>query len=625
MGEGRRLTAQAIFSLPLVPIQTCLLSQTRNLQLPPFLHKTSALCSQGQTKAKPCCIPIKSNTMHRRGRRLPIRMYGRDERRFDFYHSSHHYGSADFFAADGSLRISLVDERTTERVTYSIPRQVWAGRYGPYPLRELMYTFVEQVGVRLEQLEFRYQGALVGMDATPESLNMRAEEEHVISVSTLHDPHERRVEALLSLNRMGKVTVGIGPPQGEGDVFGSELLPRILEFAGLEALVNASQVCRHWFHVAQRYSVLVQLQDGDNGTWQKGQKYPLLLHDGCRHSFNLALCQAMSRGDTDGEASRTGITMIQKEKPYHRSYGYVKAAGCRLIKTVYMESISRDLDSKWESLNTARTAFMAQVELAQQEREPSSGSETSNDSAAEEQPQQKFPPEGEAGNGFIAEAVDWRYKNCAVELYRRYFSPDMHYIFPLIVNKQAAVGLDFGNCTTSVIFGDSRRPSDQRTPLGSVSWRIHDAEDIACKGMGQASDRTPGTHATSPLEVVHGHKPQVILEVLFIAVWENDRGGEFGSALVADLEGRVSEYAKSNGLKSAHMYVEIGFEQPLAKSFWGNNGFAPVVPKARKGRNPEDVSSGRIVELGEWQLGFIDRRCLRFKDTVQYAKRLLID
>ena len=137
---------------------------------------------------------------------------------------------------------------------------------------------------------------------------------------------------------------------------------------------------------------------------------------------------------------------------------------------------------------------------------------------------------------------------------------------------------------------------------------------------------TPGGGVDAPdVMMMNGSKPLIILEVLFIAVWENDRGGEFGSSLVSALEFQALAYARRRGHKFALLYVEIGFEQPLAKKFWGNNGFSPVASKSSGCHASEDVFTGRIIELEDYQLGFIDRRCLRFKDTKQYAKVVLVD
>jgi len=542
-------------------------------------------------------------------------LYRPHKTRYGFHHSDRWMGR-NSKNDKSDIIISVVDERTTEKVTYKLESSLCSRWH--FPLRELMYTFVEQVGVRMEQLEFRYMGDLIPLDATPESLGMEEcwPTENVITVSAVTSPYEHRVEMFTRLNRMAKVTIGIGTHQGI--VFFSDLLAQVFDYVGLETLVNASQVCRHWFHVSQRYSVLLQLQDGDSSAWEENQQYPLLLHGGCRHSFNLALCDAKV-------TKHWSKANMRKNPTDNQGFGFCKAAGCVMIRSVSMKSITQQLDSKWQALNSAKTEFMRQI----QDAVPNKGL---NDDRKLHL-QQELPPLGKAGDGFIAEARDWKYKNCAVELYRRYFSPDMYYIFPLIVNKQAAIGLDFQNTNTSLIFGclpsqaeegriiSRRRPKldgDLPSPLGSVSWRIHDAEEITKKGTGVGNVGT---------NTIHGWKPQIVLEALFIAVWENERGGEYGSSLVAILQSKVIEYAKSRGYVSALLYVEIGFEQPKAKVFWGNNGFKPVVPineLKNAGVSKSDILAGRAIALDCRQLGFIDRRCLRFKDTEQYAKQVIV-
>ena len=558
--------------------------------------------------------------------------------RYAFHNGSNFYHRR---PVGSCYHVSVADDHTTERVTYRVPTVIYKAE--EFPLREIMYTFAEQIGVHVNQLEFKFKGKIVALNATPASLGMRPDEEVVLFVRAVSSAYEERVENFTRLNRMGKVEVGIGAHQG-GDHFGTDLLPHVLEFAGLGTLVTASQVCRHWFHVSQRFSVLLQLQDGDSDAWQGDQRYPRLLHDGCRHSFNLALCKSMDLAGNSEKQVKWNASTMHKEIVDNDNFGYCKAAGCRMIKTVEMQSISRELASKWEALNNAKTAFMNRIETAQQA--------TENDQKQrirELQPDQVFPPTGEEGNGFITEARDWRYKNCAVELYRRYFSPDMFYVFPLIVNQQSAVGLDFTDCHTSLIFGmpqvgDNARPTREArqerirlrrlgrqprpadglpSPLGSVSWRIHDAAEVAAIGTGVVQGGANREMNPGSVAMMNGSRPQVLLEVLFIAVWETDRGGEFGSRLVASLECKLIQYAKEHGHKSAIMYVEIGFEQPLAKQFWSNNGFVPVVAKENHTHSQDNVLTGRLIELEDWRLGFIDRRCLRFKDTQQYGKRVL--
>merc|ERR1712008_656056 len=77
---------------------------------------------------------------------------------------------------------------------------------------------------------------------------------------------------------------------------------------------------------------------------------------------------------------------------------------------------------------------------------------------------QVLPPPG--SRGFITEATCPEFKNIAVELFRRYFSPDMYFVFPLICGQEAALGLDFRTTTTTVFFGpkafDQRAATDER-------------------------------------------------------------------------------------------------------------------------------------------------------------------
>merc|ERR1712224_519550 len=71
---------------------------------------------------------------------------------------------------------------------------------------------------------------------------------------------------------------------------------------------------------------------------------------------------------------------------------------------------------------------------------------------------------------------------------------------------------------------------------------------------------------------------------------------------------------KEKGVKI--LYVEIGFEQPKAKCFWGNNGFQQL---QRLGC----VADPDAAEFSEQQVAFLDSSCLRFADTEQYLKRLV--
>jgi hypothetical protein len=174
----------------------------------------------------------------------------------------------------------------------------------------------------------------------------------------------------------------------------------------------------------------------------------------------------------------------------------------------------------------------------------------------------------------------------------------------------------------------------------------------AAVGGGGRGGASPGGSGSAGSEqytaALRGWKPLLVLEVLFIAVWEAERGGEYGSRLVRALEAEAVAAARARGLRAALVYVEIGFEQPQAKVFWGNNGFAraggraAAVAAAAAGHEEEAPQKAKAwaraesgaesgaeevglgLLLGAQELQFIEGSCLRFRDTEQYAKRVLV-
>merc|ERR1712113_1006279 len=85
-------------------------------------------------------------------------------------------------------------------------------------------------------------------------------------------------------------------------------------------------------------------------------------------------------------------------------------------------------------------------------------------------------------------------RQMSVELFRKYFSPSMHLIFPLIAHQQALHGLDFTTTQTWGVRCAGRN-------VGAVAWRV-------CKPLLAAQ------------ECDASRMPIPILEVLFISVWE---------------------------------------------------------------------------------------------------------
>jgi len=184
------------------------------------------------------------------------------------------------------------------------------------------------------------------------------------------------------------------------------------------------------------------------------------------------------------------------------------------------------------------------------------------------------PPKGHTGP-FVAKAVSKELLEMSISLFRKKFSPDMHYIFPLIAYQQELHNLDFRECQTWVVY-------DGCNPAGAVAFRFRDPI----------------------LQLGGDNEAQGCLEVLFISVWEHFRNKELASELVKALE---MEAHKRESCK--YMYVEIGHEQPLAKRFWGKNQFAMV-----------NGTAETRVPLN--QIEFFEHMCLRFNDTVQFIKPL---
>jgi len=229
--------------------------------------------------------------------------------------------------------------------------------------------------------------------------------------------------------------------------------------------------------------------------------------------------------------------------------------------------------------------------------------------------EQDLPPSGV--HNFTAEAVSPEFRAVAVELFRRYFSPDMYFIFPLIVNQEAAFGLDFCTTTTTLFFGPQsvgRATGTCQTsprsvaPAGACSWRL----------------RFPILPECQTPVVLQLEQPLPLLEVLFIAVWEEERHQVHGGTLVAELEAR----ARAAGVKM--MYVEIGFEQPKARRFWRKQGFGKVARLEMSEDEKQQVCTAEeeddvpvpVVFLPDSQMAFFESNCLRFSDTSQYVKML---
>lgn len=187
----------------------------------------------------------------------------------------------------------------------------------------------------------------------------------------------------------------------------------------------------------------------------------------------------------------------------------------------------------------------------------------------------------------LVEAVDPNILRKVIEMFSRYFSPELNFIFPLICYRQNAMGLDFTSTRTWCMVDPNRRERE----VGAISWRIR---------------RSASEQILQKMRITPNVEP--VAEVLFIAVWENLRSIHYGG----DLVDAVAVDAFRQGVQL--LYVEIGEEQPLAQDFWSKQGFVPL--------DQNTGIAGTVVELSKAQISFFDSVCFRFNDTKQWIRRL---
>merc|ERR1740121_741662 len=213
-----------------------------------------------------------------------------------------------------------------------------------------------------------------------------------------------------------------------------------------------------------------------------------------------------------------------------------------------MSGLSEEFEQQWLSLHSCKVKFMAECKTWCAENAPEiSGKQSVPRFRDQRRSESLLPsevPEGviEAttrGDSATAQALTPQLRAVAVELFRRYFSPDMYFIFPLIVGREAAFGLDFRTTTTTLFFKPDKSEEETQVskaaPKGACSWRFRWPPELS------EDENTEG----APLA------PASLLEVLFIAVWEEERDQVHGGSLVVDLE----EQARASGVKM--LYVEI--------------------------------------------------------------------
>ena len=161
-----------------------------------------------------------------------------------------------------------------------------------------------------------------------------------------------------------------------------------------------------------------------------------------------------------------------------------------------------------------------------------------------------------------------QHQQAAVTMYREYFSPDLHLVFPMLVQAAQWGCLDFTGCQTwgllsqPMLGSQSAELSEENEDAhGNVVRRRENAEQRRARRIRTMASTEPLSASVTFRHHSRGEIP-VLLEVLFVATWEEARGMSVGGALVNALE------AAARRAGAAYLYVEIGHEQPLAKRFW---------------------------------------------------------
>lgn len=394
-----------------------------------------------------------------------------------------------------------------------------------------------------------------------------------------------------------------------------DVLSMLFAHLSFEDLLSVCQACVLWHLVGQRTSLLLQLQGG-HWTTLEGLESPSFLKLLGQYSHRLDRSQLQAEARM---VRQMRVVCATKETKLFSSYMwggtrphmFTKAAGCTRMRTVQADSPEESLQQLSLGLHAARTRCFAALpgpkhrvewrafggyrgtpsdvktheEIKTREEivamvkalEIGEGLAKAVAPGEVEPPATLAPAEADGKvTRVIAAGTSDELRQMSVALFRKYFSPDMYYIFPLLARRQALFGLDFSTVNLWAITQDDQ-------PVGAVAWRF----------------RTP------PLTVeAHERGARGVLEILFIGVWEQYRDRQCATEAVTALEAVACAQPGCSML-----YVEIGYEQPKARKFWGNNGF-------------DLVNSSRRSHVPPEQLLFFENACLRFSDTEQYVKPL---
>ena len=357
------------------------------------------------------------------------------------------------------------------------------------------------------------------------------------------------------------------------DPFYEDILNNIFSFLDLKYLMKTTHVSVFWHMITQKLSLLTQMNECDFA-WIERQRYPEWLDEVSELTWKIMISnqsnQKMSHCWKNSNLAK-GVHynfMTIDGRPI-----IAKAEGCQLVKTVkFVDGPKPDHSLK---LFNIRNDFFSHFKK-----------EKKNDEKKDSiisflnifKKKEKVIIEPKSYDDFKnLEILDLNEKypklqTKCIQMFQEYFSPEIKYIFPMIVFKQKKDYLDFTNTITWMIFGGEK----EIIPFGACSFRLLK-------------------------KTFESKKVENVCEVLFIGVWEKLRNQRYGSELVLKIE----EFSLKNDCSI--FYVEISEDQPLAKDFWKLNKF-------------EELKDSKLSN--EEQLRFFNNNCLRFRDTTQYVKYL---
>eukprot|EP01080_Neovahlkampfia_damariscottae_P006232 gene6232-10238_t len=439
------------------------------------------------------------------------------------------------------------------------------------PMNEVFDTHKENYAITSGSVTFYYKDSLVAVSDTPYSLIKQSCDkfENPIVITMKGFERERLYKMLNQNGNILHSTITIQRLKSiNHGPFYEDLLNNIFSFLELKELVTTSNICVFWHMVTQKLSLLTQMNESDFA-WIERQSYPEWLEEVSEMTWKIMISSQENKKMSEkwkfsnlGKSPKLNLRMDDGRPQI------AKAMGCSMIKSVkFIEGPKPDHSLQ---LYNIRNEFFSHFVPKKEPKKTRWLFRTPEVKKVIINPKeyQKFK------NLEILNITDAHPKlqSKCIEMFQEYFSPEIQYLFPLIVFKQKKEYLNFSNVITWMIFGGD----EEIIPFGACSFRLLKKS-------------------------IESKKVENVCEVLFIGVWEKLRNQRYGSELVKKIE----EYALKNDC--GIFYVEISDDQPLARDFWKLNEF-------------EELKYSKLST--DEQLRFFNNNCLRFRDTTQFVKKL---